>query len=108
MIATTVIAAVARSDIATFVDNLFLVYIILVICSVAISWVVNIRGALPYTAPLRAFTGFVEQTTSPYLNTFRRFLPSARVGGLALDLSPMIGLIVLFVMQAIVVGLIRG
>ncbi len=105
---STVTAAIDRGDVAAFVDNLFLVYIILIISSIAISWVISFRGSLPYNRPVRAVAGFIEETTSPYLNAFRRFLPPIGAGGMALDLSPMIGLILLFVMQAIVVGLIRG
>jgi YggT family protein len=101
-------AAIDRNDVAEFVDNLFLVYIILVIASVAISWVVNFRGSLPYNRPVRALAGFIEETTGPYLNAFRRFMPSVGAGGMAIDLSPMIGLILLFIAQAVVVGLIRG
>lgn len=108
MTGISVAAAIGRDDVANFIDNLFLVYIILVIASVAISWVISFRGSLPYNAPLRAVTGFVEATTAPYLNAFRRILPPIGAGGMALDLSPMVGLILLFVMQAIVVGLIRG
>ena len=51
---------------------------------------------------------FVTETTDPYLNLFRRIMPPVGGGGFALDLSPMIGLIVLFVVEAVVVGLIRG
>lgn len=105
---TVTAAAIDRNDVAAFVDNLFLVYIILVIASVAISWVVNFRGSLPYNRPVRVVVGFIEETTGPYLNAFRRFVPSIGAGGMAIDLSPMIGLILLFVMQAVVVGLIRG
>jgi YggT family protein len=101
-------AAIDRNDVGSFVDNLFLVYIILVIASVAISWFVNFRGALPYNAPVRAVAGFIESTTGPYLNALRRFVPPIGGGGMSLDLSPMIGLILLFVVQAIVVGLIKG
>ena len=101
-------AAIDRNDVAQFVDSLFLVFIILVIASVAISWFVNFRGSLPYNRPLRAVTGFIDETTSPYLNAFRRFLPPIGGGGMSLDLSPMVGLMLLFVVRAIVVGLING
>jgi uncharacterized protein YggT (Ycf19 family) len=100
--------SIDRADVANYVDSLFLVFIILVISSVAISWVVNIRGSLPYNAPLRAVTGFIDETTSPYLNAFRRVLPTVGAGGMGLDLSPMVGLIMLFVVRAIIVGLISG
>lgn len=106
MIAAAV--SIDRNDVAQFVDSLFLVFIILVIASVAISWYQNIRGSIPYNRPLRAVTGFVEETTSPFLNRLRRVVPPLGAGGMSLDLSPMIGLLVLFVLRGIVVGLING
>jgi YggT family protein len=105
---TVLTAAIDRNDVASFVDNLFFVYIILIIASVALSWYTSFRGALPYNAPLRAVSGFIEDTTGPYLNSLRRFMPPIGGGGMSIDLSPMIGLILLFVLQAIVVGLIKG
>jgi YggT family protein len=45
--------------------------------------------------------------TDPYLNLFRRFLPPVGGRGLALDLSPILAIVVLLVVQAVVVGLIR-
>lgn len=108
MTAMSTLAAIDRGDIAQYVDSLFLVFLILIFARIAISWVVSFRGSLPYNAPLRAVTGFIEETVDPYLNLFRRFLPPVGGGRLALDLSPMIGLILLLLAQAIVVGLIRG
>lgn len=96
--------AVTRYDIADYVGALFLVYIILVFLNVLISWVPR----MPYNRPLRATLDFVKETTDPYLNFFRRFLPPLGGGGFALDLSPMIGVVVLFVARAVVVGLIEG
>ena len=98
------LAAVTRSDVADYVSALFLVYIILVLLNVLISWVPR----MPYNRALRAFLDFVKETTDPYLNLFRRFLPPLGGGGFALDLSPMIGIIVLFVLQRVVVNLIQG
>lgn len=100
--------AINRADVAAFVDALFLVYIILIFASIAISWVVTFRGSLPYNAAVRGVAGFVAETTGPYLNLFRRFIPPIGAGGMGIDLSPMIALIVLFVVRAVVVGLIAG
>lgn len=100
------IAAIDRGDIASYVENLFLVFIIMIIASIVISWVVAYRGSLPYNRPLRAVTDFISETVNPYLNFFRRLLPPIGAGGMSLDLSPMIGLIVLLLLQGIVVGLI--
>ena len=100
--------AIDRGDVAAFVDNLFLVYIILIIGWIVIGWIVAFRGSIPYNRPLRAVSGFIEETVTPYLSLFRRLLPPIGAGGMAIDLSPMIGLILLFVVQGITVGLIRG
>jgi YggT family protein len=102
------IAAIDRNDVASFVDNLFLVFIILIIASIVISWVVTFRGSLPYNRPLRAVTGFIDEVVNPYLNVFRRLLPPIGAGGMALDLSPMIGLILLLLAQGIIVELIAA
>jgi YggT family protein len=96
--------ALDRGDVADYVGALFIVYVILIFARIVISFVPR----MPYRPWLRSVLDFVTETTDPYLNFFRRFLPSIGGGGFALDLSPMIGLIVLFVAQAIVVGLIRG
>jgi YggT family protein len=94
--------------VALYVDNVFLVFIIMIFASIAISWVVTFRGSLPYNRPLRAVTGFLDETVTPYLNVFRRFLPTVGVGGMGLDLSPIVALVALFIVRAIVVGLISG
>ncbi|HKO38219.1 MAG TPA: YggT family protein [Solirubrobacterales bacterium] len=96
--------AINRGDVADYVGALFLVYVILIFARILISFVPR----MPYRPWLRSILDFVTETTDPYLNFFRRFLPPIGGGGFALDLSPMIGLIVLFVAQALVVGLIAG
>jgi len=96
--------ALTRYDVADYVGALFLVYIVLVLLNVLISWVPR----MPYNRGLRATLDFIKETTDPYLNLFRRFLPPLGGGGMALDLSPMLGTILLFVARAVVTGLIRG
>lgn len=96
--------ALSRGDLADYVGALFTVYIVLIFLRVLISYVPR----MPYNPLLRAVLDFITQTTDPYLNFFRRFLPPVGGGGFALDLSPIVGIIVLFVLQAIAVGLING
>lgn len=96
--------AITRADVADYVSALFLVYIILILLNVLSSWVPR----MPYNRPLRATLDFIKETTDPFLNFFRRVLPPVGGGGFALDLSPMIAVIVLVVLRAIVVGLIEG
>jgi YggT family protein len=96
--------AITRFDVADYVGALFLVYIILIFLNILISWVPR----MPYNRALRATLDFVKETTDPYLNLFRRFLPPIGGGGFALDLSPILGVLLLFVLRTIVVGLIEG
>jgi YggT family protein len=96
--------ALNRGDVADYVSALFIVYVILIFARIVLSFVPR----MPYRPWLRSVLDFVTETTDPYLNFFRRFLPPIGGGSFALDLSPMIALIVLFVAQALVVGLIRG
>ena len=96
--------AVTRYDVADYVGALFLVYIILILLNVLISWVPR----MPYNRPLRATLDFIKETTDPFLNLFRRVLPPLGGGGFALDLSPMLAIVVLYVLRALVVGLIEG
>lgn len=97
--------ALTRVDVADYVDALFIVYIILILLNVLISWIPRMPT---YSRWLRATLDFITDTTDPYLNLFRRILPSFGTRGFALDLSPIVGLIVLFVVRALVVGLIEG
>ncbi len=97
--------ALTRVQVAEYVDALFLVYFILILLNILISWMPRMPF---YNRWFRACLDFVTETTNPYLNIYRRILPSVGGGGFALDLSPIVGLIVLFFARAIVVGLIRG
>ena len=98
------IAAIGREEIADYVDALFLVYMVLIFIRVLLSWVPR----MPYNVYLRGAVRFVEETTDPYLNVFRRVLPPLGGRGLALDLSPIVAIILLLLVQGLVVGAIRG
>ncbi|HEX2467434.1 MAG TPA: YggT family protein [Solirubrobacterales bacterium] len=100
----THLVAIGREDIADYVDALFLVYLVLIFIRVLLSWVPR----MPYNRFLRGAVRFVEETTDPYLNLFRRVLPPLGRGGFALDLSPILAILVLILVQGLVVGAIRG
>lgn len=97
--------ALTRGDVADYVSALFLVYIVLIFLNILISWIPRMPT---YNRGLRAAMDFVTETTNPYLNLFRRVIPPLGGGGFAFDLSPIIGVIVLYVAQALIVGLIEG
>lgn len=96
--------ALTRDDIAEYVSAVFLVYLILIFARILLSWIPRI----PYNPYLRAVVDFIHQVTDPYLNLFRRVLPPVGGRGFALDLSPILAVVLLLIVQAVVVGLIRG
>ena len=88
-----------------FVNTLFLVYLALIIAYIITSWI-----PLPYNVWLNRVQRFLYDVVDPYLRIFRRFLPMLRFGGLGLDLSPIIAIVFLYVLNAIVqqgIGLLR-
>ena len=95
--------ALDRASVADYVQALFTVYLILIFVRILLSWVPR----LPYNRVLHSLVTFVHDVTDPYLRLFRRIIPPVGGSGFALDLSPIIGIIVLYIAQAIVVGLIR-
>ena len=95
--------AITRNDVADYVETLFLIYTILIFIRVLMSWFTRI----PYNTVLNAVLEFVRETTDPYLLLFRRFVPMVRIGPGALDLSPIVAIIVLQIVARIVVGIIR-
>jgi YggT family protein len=97
------IVAIDRADVADYAGALVTVYLVLILVNIMLSWVQQFRP-LPYNMPLRAVTGFVEETTEPYLRIFRSFIP--RIG--PLDISPIFAILALTIFGRIVVGLIEG
>jgi YggT family protein len=97
-------AAIDRGTVADYVQGLVFVYIVLIFIRILLTWIPR----MPYNRPLRAVVGFIEDVTDPYLNMFRRVIPPLGGGGFAIDLSPMLAMILLYVVGAIVVGVIRG
>lgn len=95
------VLALTRGNLADYVNALFVVYVILIFIRIVASYVPR----MPYNRYLRAVLDFATEVTDPYLLFFRRLIPP--MGG-GFDLSPMIGLIVLFVAQKLIVNLIAG
>ena len=79
-----------------FVRVLFTVYLICIIAYIIASWF-----PLPYNVWLNRVQRFLYDVVDPYLRIFRRFVPFARFGGLGLDLSPILAIIVLIVLQRV-------
>ena len=98
------IAAITRGDVADFVAAVITVYTIVIFAWVIMSLVFSFGVRVPYSRWSNAIFEFLRQLTEPYLRIFRRFLPL--VG--PLDLSPLVGLLVLQIGGRYIVSLIRG
>jgi YggT family protein len=99
-----VLAAINRVDIANYLQTLITVYIVIIFIRILMSWFTRI----PYNRFLDLFLRFVSEVTDPYLNLFRRIIPMVRIGPGALDLSPIVAVLVLSIVGNIVVNLVAG
>lgn len=83
------------------VDTAFTVYYWLIIARIIFSWI-----PISSTGVLEQVRSFTFDITEPYLDLFRKILPMVNLGGMGLDLSPIIGLIVLAFIHRIVIVLL--
>jgi YggT family protein len=99
-----VLAAVTRIDVANYVSAVFFVYIALIFIHILLQMLFSFGMRMPYARWTDTVLNFLRDVCEPYLRVFRRFMPS--LGGL--DLSPLVGIIVLYIVRRIVVSLIAG
>ena len=59
---------------------------------------------MPDNDILRGVLRFVDDVTEPYLGLFRRIIPPIGAGGMGIDFSPIVALIVLRVVASVVVN----
>ncbi|HJS70028.1 MAG TPA: YggT family protein [Gaiellaceae bacterium] len=80
-----------------FVEALYLVYLICIIAYIIASWI-----PLPYNTTLNRIQRFLYDVVDPYLRLFRRFIPQLNLGGLGLDLSPIVAIITLTIVYRLI------
>jgi uncharacterized protein YggT (Ycf19 family) len=88
--ANTTLLADAVSQAQTFVHVFVLVYTLVILAYILTSWL-----RLPYSPWLNRIQRFLYDVSEPYLRLFRRVLPAMG----PLDLSPMVGIIVLVIID---------
>ena len=93
VLATIALLADVGDSIANFVNVFIFVYILLILVYILSSWI-----RLPYSPWLNRIQRFLYDVCEPYLRLFRRIIPPLG----PLDLSPMVAIIVLYVIQGIV------
>ncbi len=80
-----------------FARTLFYVYLALIFVYIITSWI-----PLPYNIWLNRIQRFLYDVVDPYIRLFRRFVPQLSLGGLGLDLSPIVAILVLYALNAVV------
>ncbi len=99
------ILASARTDIAEYLSTLIYVYTLLIILYIVIQLLFSVGLRPPYSRVTDIVMGFLRDICEPFLRIFRRLIPS--FGGL--DLSPILAIVTLEILNSVVVqGLIHG
>ena len=98
------LAAITRNDIANYVQAVFLVYILLIFVYILLNMMFSLGLRPPYTRWVDAVMNFLRDVCEPYLRIFRRFIPPIGM----FDLTPMIAIILLYIVETLVVNAIRG
>ncbi len=87
----------AASSLQSFVTVFTSIYIVCILAYVLLSWI-----QLPYSGVAATLQRFLDEVVRPYLNVFRRLLPTLG----PIDLSPIVAVIVLLVAARAVNALI--
>jgi YggT family protein len=100
----TLLLASTRGDIANYVQAVFIVYILLIFVYILLNLMFSFGMRVPYSRWSDAVLAFLRDVCEPYLRIFRRIIPSIGM----FDFSPMIAIIVLWIVEMLVVGAIQG
>ena len=95
--ATFVLRADAISSVETFINVFIALYGLVIFAYILTSWL-----RLPYSTTLNRIQRFLYDVCEPYLRLFRRLLP----GTGAIDFSPMLALITLFVINRLLIWIL--
>jgi uncharacterized protein YggT (Ycf19 family) len=98
------LAAITRGDIANYVQALLDVYVLLIFVYILTNMLFSFGLRPPYSRWSDAVIKFLRDVSEPYLRIFRKFIPPIGM----FDLSPIIAIIVLYVVGDLVVSLISG
>jgi len=101
---SAVLAVIDRTEVAAYLNALLLVYSIIIVVHVLAQMIFSLGGRVPYSRWSDAILGFLRDVSEPYLALFRRFLPMLG----PVDISPIVGLLVLYLVGGLVVRAIHG
>lgn len=93
------VIASARTQIAGYLSALIYIYILTIFLYIVIQLLFSVGVRPPYSRTTDVVLGFLHDVCEPFLRIFRRFAP--RFGGL--DLSPMLAIFSLYIIDIVVV-----
>ncbi len=82
------------------VQILFTAYWYVLLATAVISWIPELADT--------QVGQLLNRLTNPYLRLFRRFVPSVRIGGIELDLSYLVAIIIFFLIQSFTMNILYG
>ncbi len=101
----TLVLASARVEIANYLSTLIYVYTLLILAHIVVNWLFAFGLRPPYSRAGSAVLGFLRDVCEPFLRIFRRVIPSFG----AIDISPIVAILVLGIVDRVVVqGIIHG
>lgn len=98
------ILAITRADVASYVDAVFYVYILIIFLYILLNMVFSLGLRMPYSRWSDTVLNFLRDVSEPYLRLFRRFIPAVGM----FDFSPIIAIFVLYILRAVIHSLIAG
>jgi YggT family protein len=99
-----ILLATTRGDIANYVSALFYVYILIIFVYLLLNLIFGMGLRLPYARWSDAVLNFLRDVSEPYLRVFRRFIPTFGM----FDFSPVLAILVLYILRAVITSLITG
>ena len=100
----SLVLAITRDNIASYVNALFEVYILLIFIYILTNWMFSFGLRLPYNRFSDPIINFLRDVCEPYLRLYRRLIPPIGM----IDITPIIAIIVLYILDRLIVNAIAG
>ncbi|MBO0768435.1 MAG: YggT family protein [Solirubrobacterales bacterium] len=99
-----IVAANVTGQIGSYLQDLILVYIIMIMAHIVLQMLFGAGVRPPYARWSEAIINFLRDVSEPLLRVFRKVLPALG----PLDLSPMLALVLLWILRDVVGRLLHG
>lgn len=98
------VLASARDTIGDYVWAVFEVYIVLILLYILTNLLFAFGMRPGYSRAMDVVLNFLRDVSEPYLRVFRKFIPPIGM----FDLSPVIGIILLYIVGTLITNAIKG